>query len=210
MDLFLTQFITIAIVHFLAVASPGPDFAIVVKNSVSYGRKVGIYTSLGVGIGILVHVAYSILGIGVIISQSLFLFHLIKFLGAAYLIYIGVKSIKAKPNPKQVEVEQVHSHIPSFRKAFFHGFMTNGLNPKATLFFLSLFTIMINPETPIVYQIVYGIYMSLATAIWFSIVTLLFSQEKVRQQFQSIGHWFDRIMGGVLIGLGIKLATTNI
>lgn len=210
MHLFLTQFITIAVVHLLAVASPGPDFAVVVKNSVSYGRKAALYTSMGVGTGILIHVTYSLLGIGLIISQSILLFNIIKLLGAAYLIYIGIKSIKAKPNSVQLTTDQSNEELPSWRKAFFTGFMTNGLNPKATLFFLSLFTVIINPETPVSYQAVYGIYMAFATALWFSLVSLLFSQQKIRNSFFRIGHWFDRVMGGILIGLGIKLAATNL
>lgn len=210
MDIFITQFITIAVIHLLAVASPGPDFAIVVKNSISYGRKVAVYTSLGVGLGILIHVAYSLLGIGLIISKSIVLFNIIKFLGAAYLIYIGIKSLKAKPHHEQIKLEQDNKNIPSLQKAFLTGLMTNGLNPKATLFFLSLFTVIINPETPVSYQLIYGIYMAMATALWFSIVAIFFSQQKVRNGFGRIGHWFDRVMGGVLIGLGIKLAATNI
>lgn len=210
MELFITQFITIAVVHFLAVASPGPDFAIVVKNSVSYGKRVALVTSFGIGTGILIHVAYSLLGIGFLISKSIFLFNMIKLIGAAYLIYLGYKALKAKPSQDQGDVELANASTISLPKAFLIGFMTNGLNPKATLFFLSLFTVIVSPDTPTSHQLVYGIYMSLATTLWFSLVSMLFSQQKVRASFHRVGHWFDRVMGGVLIGLGIKLATSRI
>lgn len=210
MDFFLTQFLTIAVVHFLAVVSPGPDFAIVVKNSITYGRRVGIYTSLGIGLGIFIHVTYSLLGIGLIIAHSIFLFNLIKYLGAGYLIYLGIRSLKAKANPEQMPVFVKSSESYSLKKAVITGFMTNGLNPKATLFFLSLFTVIVHPDTPISYQIIYGIYMAFATALWFTIVSFLFSQQKVRERFLRVGHWFERVMGGVLIALGVKLALTDL
>lgn len=101
MTIFLAQFLTVALVHFLAVVSPGPDFAMVTRNSIIYSRKTGIYTSIGIAVGILVHVAYSLLGIGFIIAKSIVLFNIIKFIGAGYLIYIGYKSFRAKPLSRQ-------------------------------------------------------------------------------------------------------------
>ena len=89
------------------------------------------------------------------------------------------------------------------------GFVTNGLNPKATLFFLSLFTVVINPHTPLAVQAGYGVYLAFATATWFCLVALLFSQRRVRAGFARMGHWFDRLMGAVLVGLGVKLAFTE-
>jgi hypothetical protein len=74
--------------------------------------------------------------------------------------------------------------------------VTNGLNPKATLFFLSLFTVVINPHTPLMVQAGYGIYLAAATATWFCLVAMLFSQQRVRAGFARMGHWFDRTMGG--------------
>jgi threonine/homoserine/homoserine lactone efflux protein len=88
--------------------------------------------------------------------------------------------------------------------------VTNGLNPKATLFFLSLFTVVINPHTPLLVQGGYGVYLAVATALWFCLVAMLFSQQRVRDSFGRLGHWFDRLMGAVLVGLGIKLAFTEL
>ncbi|MCY1417599.1 Threonine efflux protein [compost metagenome] len=96
------------------------------------------------------------------------------------------------------------------RGAFVTGFVTNGLNPKATLFFLSLFTVVINPHTPLAIQAGYGVYLAFATATWFCLVAMLFSQRRVRAGFARMGHWFDRLMGAVLVGLGIKLAFTEL
>lgn len=208
--MYWTEFFTVALIHLLAVASPGPDFAIVVRESVAFGRRAGIFTALGVGAGIFVHVAYSLLGIGLIVSQSIVLFNALKWLAAAYLLYIGIKALRAKPaDPARAELG-LEQAARSPRAAFATGFVTNGLNPKATLFFLSLFTVVINPHTPLTVQAGYGIYLALATALWFCLVAMLFSQPRVRAGFTRLGHWFDRLMGAVLVGLGIKLAFSEL
>ena len=207
--MYWTEFLTVALVHLLAVASPGPDFAIVLRESVSNGRHAGIWTALGVGSGILLHVGYCLLGIGLIVSQSIVLFNLLKWLAAAYLIYIGIRALQARPaDPASAELAPLATRSP--RAAFARGFVTNGLNPKATLFFLSLFTLVISPQTPLLVQAGYGLYLALATAVWFCAVALLFSQARVRRGFVRLGHWFDRQMGAVLVGLGIKVAFSEL
>jgi RhtB (resistance to homoserine/threonine) family protein len=205
---YASQFLTIIVVHLLAVASPGPDFAIVVKQSVSHGKATALWTSLGVGTGIFLHVLYSLLGIGVIISQSVTAFTVMKCIGAAYLIYIGWKALRTKPASAQVFTGE-KKKTPTSGRAFWTGFLTNGLNPKATLFFLSLFTVVISPDTPLAVQAFYGIYMAFATALWFSGISLLFGSSKVRLLFGRVGHWFERLMGGALLLLGLKLVVTS-
>lgn len=204
------EFSTVALIHLLAVASPGPDFAIVVRESVAHGRRAGVFCALGVGTGIFVHVAYSLLGIGLIVSQSIVLFNALKWLAAAYLLYIGFKALRAQPAAPGAVQEQAAAPARTPRGAFVTGFVTNGLNPKATLFFLSLFTVVINPHTPLLVQGGYGVYLAVATALWFCLVAMLFSQQRVREGFARMGHWFDRLMGAVLVGLGIKLAFTEL
>ena len=205
--MYWTEFLTVALIHLLAVASPGPDFAVVVRESVANGRRAGTWTALGVGCAIFLHVTYSLLGIGLIVSQSIVLFSALKWLAAAYLVYIGIKALRAQPSvagdEQAIAVEPVQR---TARGAFVSGFITNGLNPKATLFFLSLFTVVINPHTPLLVQAGYGVYLAAATATWFCMVAWLFSQARVRAGFSRMGHWFDRAMGVVLVGLGIKVA----
>jgi RhtB (resistance to homoserine/threonine) family protein len=208
--MFITQLITIASIHLLAVISPGPDFAMVTKNSLLYSRKTGIYTAIGLGCGIAVHVAYSLLGIGLLISQSIVLFTVIKYLGAAYLIYIGYKSLKAKPQTVSTETEiqksdKTLSAIASIRQGFF----TNVLNPKVTLFFLALFTQVVSPETPLLFQLTYGLEMMLATVLWFSLVAVFFSNSFMKAKITKVSHHIERVTGVVLIGLGIKVALAS-
>lgn len=204
------EFLTVALIHLLAVASPGPDFAVVVRESVAHGRRIGVFCALGVGTAIFLHVAYSLAGIGLIVSQSIVLFNALKWLAAAYLLYIGFKALRAKPAAPAAAQSQAPAPARTPRAAFITGFVTNGLNPKATLFFLSLFTVVINPHTPLLVQGGYGVYLAVATALWFCLVAMLFSQRRIRDGFARMGHWFDRLMGAVLVGLGIKLAFTEL
>ena len=206
--MYLNEFLLVALVHLLAVMSPGPDFAVVIRNSVSAGRQAGLMTALGIGSGIFLHVAYSLLGIGLIVSQSIWLFNLLKLLAAAYLLYIGIRALGSRPQPHGSDVPAAPVRM-SARKAFSVGFITNGLNPKATLFFLSVFTLVISPQTPTLVQAGYGVYLALATTLWFCLVALLFSQAAVRRGFARMGHWFDRLMGAVLVGLGLHLALSE-
>jgi RhtB (resistance to homoserine/threonine) family protein len=204
------EFMTVALVHLLAVASPGPDFAVVVRESVAQGRRAGSWTALGVGCGIFVHVAYSLLGIGLIVSQSIVLFNLFKWLAAAYLVYLGWRALRARPMSLEA-IDGANAPVArSAWRAFVIGFVTNGLNPKATLFFLSLFTVVISPDTPLLVQAGYGLYLAGATALWFLLVAWLFSRGRVRAGFARLGHWFDRLTGAVLIGLGARLALSEI
>ena len=201
------EFLTIAGVHLLAVASPGPDFAVVLKHSVSYGRRAAMLTSIGIGLGILVHVAYSLLGIGILIQTTPGLFQLLSYAAAAYLLYIGVGALRSKPKDNVDPDNAVLSkHAISDKKAFWVGFLTNGLNPKATLFFLSVFAVVVSVDTPNQIKLLYGVYLAGATALWFCGLSYCLSSEQVRQFLNHKGFWFDRLMGAILILLAIKLA----
>ncbi len=204
------EFLTVALVHLLAVASPGPDFAVVVRESVTQGQRAGLWTALGVGSGIFVHIAYSLLGIGLIVSQSILLFNLFKWLAAGYLVYLGWKALRARPQLEAATLTAGPVPTRRARQAFTVGFVTNGLNPKATLFFLSLFTVVISRDTPLAVQAGYGLYLACATTLWFCLVAWLFSRDRVRAGFARMGHWFDRVTGAVLIALGARLALSEI
>jgi len=204
------EFLTVALVHLLAVASPGPDFAVVVRESVTQGQRAGLWTALGVGSGIFVHIAYSLLGIGLIVSQSILLFNLFKWLAAGYLVYLGWKALRARPQLEAATLTAGPVPTRRARQAFAVGFVTNGLNPKATLFFLSLFTVVISHDTPLAVQAGYGLYLACATTLWFCLVAWLFSRDRVRAGFARMGHWFDRVTGAVLIALGARLALSEI
>jgi len=199
------EFLLVASVHFVAVASPGPDFAIVLRYAVRYGVKVALAASVGIGLGILIHVAYSLLGIGLLLQTTPWLFQLFSAVAAAYLAYIGVQALRSSPGQTTTQPEGESAPAVGLWQSFRAGLLTNGLNPKATLFFLALFAVIISPQTPNSYKILYGIYMSVATAVWFSLLSLLLTRQKVRSFLLRQGYWFDRIMGLVLLALAMQL-----
>lgn len=205
---FLPELLTVALVHLLAVMSPGPDFVLISRNSLVYSRKTGVYSAVGLGLGILTHVAYSLVGIGLIISQSVVLFSILKFASAGYLIYIGFKCLKAKPQATVGEIAEKQEDLTVWQ-AIRMGFLTNVLNPKATLFIFAVFTQVINPATPKFTQAIYGLEMTVATFIWFALVAVVLSHRLIKDRFTSIQHHLERFFGVVLIALGIKVALST-
>jgi threonine/homoserine/homoserine lactone efflux protein len=213
---YIEQFFLIAAVHLLAVASPGPDFAIILKQSIRYDRRTAIFTSFGIATGILLHVTYSLVGIGLIIASDERLFTVLKYIAASYFCYIAWHGLRAKkPENSSDELrvscsENKSNQIPSAKKAFFTGFLINGLNVKATLFFVSLFSVIIAPDTPFSIKLSYGLYMTLATAAWFVFLSYLLTHHRVRYFLQIKGYLLDRVMGGVLLLLAVQLVLSDL
>lgn len=200
------EFITIVGAFLVGAISPGPDFAMVLRQSISHGRGAAIVTSAGIGAAILVHGTYTILGLGLVISRSIVLFSLLKFAGAAYLIWLGIGALRA-PVPKPAgEAEQVEKVPAGWGGAFAIGFLTNLLNPKVALFFLALFTTVVDSQTLPVHKAVYIVAMASLLFIWFSLVSFVFTTPAVRNGFYRLGVWFNRVTGLALIGLALKLA----
>lgn len=204
---FLEQFLTLSLIAVFMAISPGADFVMVTKNSIFYSRKAGFYTALGVSAAIWLHVAYSIAGLAVIISNSIVLFSIIKYLGAGYLIYIGWKTFTSNSLPSEQNITSTQDL--SKMQAFKVGFITNALNPKTTIFFLSIFTQLVDINTPLWVQIVYGLIISIAHLIWFGTVSFMFSHPVLLQKFNNYKKAIERIVGTVLVAFGLKIAVSN-
>jgi RhtB (resistance to homoserine/threonine) family protein len=208
------EFSAVAATHLIAVASPGPDFAIVLRQSVVFGRRTAILTSIGIGTAILLHVGYSLLGLGLLIQRSAWWFAAVKYAGAAYLAWLGVQSLRAKPRPPADVAGGAGAAgaagLPTARAAFATGFLTNALNPKATLFFISLFVLIVSPQTPKPVQVGYGLWMAGVTMAWFALVSVFFTRADVRRAFWRYGHWLDRTLGVVFLGFAGSLLWTAV
>lgn len=206
-----TQFITVGILMLLSAMMPGPDFFMVVQNTVRHSRLAGILTALGIGCAILVHISYCILGLALVISHSVFLFNIIKYIGATYLIYLGLNALLyshpvSVTNRKYLPQQKKYSNFVAFKQ----GFLCNLLNPKATLFFLALFTSIIKPETPKAYELAYAIEMFMITTAWFVLLALIISHPKVVGVLNRVEKYISKIFGIFLIGFGIALALLKI
>lgn len=204
---FLYTFFTIASLHFLGLVTPGPDFALVTNNALLYPRREAIFTALGIAVGISVHVTYCILGLALVIASSHVIFNIIKYLGAAYLIYLGIKIWLPHKN-QSIEAKEGAKPSPTLSawKAFKEGLLCNLLNPKATLFILGLFTLVIKPTTPWWERTFYGGWMVLSTFLWFAFISYAMTHPQVRAKVLHIQPIALKVMGVLLVLFGLELA----
>ncbi|MFD1384107.1 LysE family translocator [Rhodanobacter aciditrophus] len=206
---FFQGLILISTVHLLAAASPGPDFVLISQQSLKNGRKAGLLCSLGITLGLSVHIIYSSLGLAAVIASSETLLWAIKILGGGYLCYLGYKGIRAKASNQADDMQVANIPTYSTSKSIGVGFLCNALNPKAPVYFVALFTLVISPDLPLYQLAAYGLWMMMIQMTWFSTVVMLLSAPKVRAKFNAIGHWIDRILGGAMIALGLKVLLTR-
>jgi RhtB (resistance to homoserine/threonine) family protein len=199
---------SILLVHLLGLISPGPDFIVAVRNSLTYSRRTGFFTAIGFGLGVGVHISYCVAGLAIVISQSILAFSVIKYLGAGYLMYIGLKSFFSKKSEIKIGKTEKKEDLKPLQ-AVKIGFLTNVLNPKATLFFLSLFTFVVTPDISSTILGIASVGMVILTIAWFSLVAVFFSQNKMRALFGRFQGVFNKTFGGLLITLGIKVALSE-
>ncbi len=195
-------------VHLLAAAAPGPDFVLVSQQTLSNGKRAGLLCSLGIALGLSVHILYSAFGLAAVIANSASALWVIKLLGGSYLIYLGVSGLRARArNTETLVTDGVDDQ--SGLKTIGLGFLCNALNPKAPIYFISLFTIVLSQNTPAQHLLIYGLWMMALQFAWFSFLTLLLSRPMVTRQFQVLGHWIDRVAGGAMLILGIKVLVSR-
>jgi len=197
----------IAIVSLLAAISPGPDFFIVLKNSLTCSRKSGFLTAFGVSLALIVHLAYTLIGLGILIAESPLLYAFLKYGGVAYLFYIGLSGvISSFRNSDRLDTNcsSISNQISSF-KSLRQGFLTNLLNPKAAIFFISLFSQFIDSNTPTLLRIEYAFINWSITLGWFLFFSFLITSKGFVNKIDRFRIYVDRIMGGALMLLGMKL-----
>ncbi|MDB2533914.1 LysE family transporter [Porticoccaceae bacterium] len=198
--------IIITSVHLLAAASPGPDFVLVSQQTLSNGKRAGLLCSIGIALGLSVHILYSAFGLAAVIANSSSALWLIKLLGGTYLIYLGINGLRAKARSGEATTAVANQ---TALKTIGLGFLCNALNPKAPIYFISLFTIVLSQNTPAQHLLIYGIWMMVLQFAWFSFLTLLLSRPMVTDRFQALGHWIDRVAGGAMLLLGIKVLVSR-
>lgn len=200
----LSKAFSIAAISLLGAMSPGPDFAIVVKNCLRGKFGDGFLTSAGVASALLIHVTYCLLGVALIIRESPFLFHLIKYAGAAYLFYLGVMLLKEKVTTDLSPISHVKKHNP-----FVSGLLTNLLNPKATLFILSLFTQFIDPSMNFWEKAFLGSEIAIVAFLWFTLLSYLVTHKLLQKHFARFQIIITKTMGGLLCLLALHVAFTS-
>lgn len=194
----MSEFLTVAFAHAIAVATPGPDFALVLRYSVAQGAYAGRQVSLGIAMGIAVHMTYCVFGLAVITRLFDSYVDILKIVGALFMLYLAVLSFRHKDS----SVEYINSELDlsyTTKRLILLGFLTNGLNLKATLFFLALFALVIDQGTPLSTLLGYGAYFILATYVWFRGLSLFLTRATVRSFFLRNERAFNVIMGLVFV-----------
>lgn len=195
----LSTFLSIALIHALGVLSPGPDFAIIMRQSLRFGWRVAVISAVGIGAGILVHVAATLFGLTALLAVAPWALTVIQILGALVLAWIGWQGLHATPT--EIDDEQA---LPSRRQAFLVGLATNALNVKALMFFAALFSTLLVGEVATWWlKASLMVYLPLATALLFALIAVLIGNPWMRARVQRYGHWLDRVMGAVLLLLSI-------
>jgi len=205
---FIQGLLLITSIHILAAASPGPDFVLVSQQTLSNGKKSGLMCSIGIALGLSIHIIYSAFGLAAIIANSSSALWAIKLLGGGYLIYLGIKGLRSKASTNQ-DIQQPKAIKYSAKKSIGIGFLCNALNPKAPIYFVSLFTLVLSPEMPLYHIALYGLWMMLIQLVWFSFVVTLLSHPRINKKFKKMGHLIDRVLGGAMIALGLKVLLTR-
>ncbi|AGT08798.1 LysE family translocator [Paracoccus aminophilus] len=203
----MAEWLAVITITALAVISPGPDFAMASRNALTQSHRAGILTALGIGAGVLVHVSYTLLGLGILLHQSPQLFAVMKVIGAAYLIWLGAKMLLRRPVP---DASTTPPAPLSDGSAFRMGFWTNALNPKTAIFIISLFSQIVSAATPLATRLAYGGFVSLAHVLWFSAVALFLGAAQLRRKLLGTAHWIDRAFGLALIGFGLGLTLSDL
>ncbi len=200
---------SIALISLLAAMSPGPDFALVTKSSLSGNFRTGFLTALGVSCALLIHVTYCLFGIALLIQQSPLLFQCLKYLGAVYLFYLGIVLLKEKKASPEGAPSLAKVEIKKKRRSFSSGFLCNLLNPKATLFVLSLFTQFIDPSMAFWKKAVMGSIIAIVAFIWFVLLVYLITHRLLQKHFAKFQFLITKTMGIVLCLLAIYVAIRN-
>ena len=192
------MFFSAALAHLLAVMSPGPDTAIIFHQSFAKGRVQGVLTALGIGFGIFVHCFFAISGISLLIYSSDEAKFFIKFMGAIYLLYLGISFFISKKSSKTDESKVL------FKNPFIIGFVTNLLNVKAFLFTVSLFS-FINLDSNTLMSFIYLLYFPIITAAWFSFVSYALTHQSMGDIFNKHSDSIQFTSSAFIAGLGLLI-----
>jgi RhtB (resistance to homoserine/threonine) family protein len=206
----MSELFVLAIICFIAMVSPGPDFVLITRNSIIYPRPQAFATAFGIVTGACIHATYCTLGLVVVLTKSIVLFSIVKYAGACYLMYLGLKGLTSKPkqNGLDVHVDKNQSSI-TVRAAFLQGFLCNILNPKLAIFLVSLFTQFISLDATLGEKsAVAGVFV-LESFLYWPFLVFILHLRTVRAAFSRLQVYLDRGCGAVLFALGVRVAVSR-
>jgi len=201
-------FITVAIAHFLALLSPGPDFVLVVKSAIKNGPRKSIGVAFGIASANALYIALCLIGVGSLLASSIVIMIALKIAGGLFLIYLAIMALRAKKKDyKDLELTEADNHQveTTFVKEFLTGFMSGILNPKNLLFYLSLFTVVLTKDVNLAFKVMLGIWMTSVVFLWDLSVIYILSRDKVRHKFSKLAYYIDKCTGAILGLIGFTI-----
>ncbi|MBK5447857.1 LysE family translocator [Bacillus sp. TH22] len=204
----MENFFLFIIMSICLIILPGPDTAMATKNTLIAGKIGGVKTVFGTCVALLIHTLAAVIGLSALIVKSALLFSIFKYVGAVYIVYIGIKALLAVRNTEDLNTNDVpinndNKHTSCFRQ----GFLTNLLNPKIAVFFLTFLPQFLNPNhNTFIQLLVMGLTYLILTVIWFAFYIFLIDKISAFMKKPKTQRYIQGITGIVLIGFGIKLA----
>jgi RhtB (resistance to homoserine/threonine) family protein len=203
----LENFYLFVVMCILLIILPGPDTAIATKNTLTVGRTGGFRTIFGTCCALLIHTMAAVVGLSAIIVKSAFVFSIFKYFGAVYLVYLGIKTLWALRQNKTAPTEMSAESKYGNKSCFKQGFLTNLLNPKVAVFFLTFLPQFVDAgSSSFIPFLIMGITYTLLTALWFLFYIYLLNQIRTFMKKPRTQMWMEGITGTILIGFGVKLA----
>jgi threonine efflux protein len=201
----LTALASLAVMHLLAAATPGPSIAMV-SYVAGRSRRAGLLAAAGIVTGSLAWVVLCLLGVGAVLMQAGAVYQALRLVGALYLVYLGIRMLRAAARPAS-DGGATLSRLPAMvRHPFVLGVMTTFSNPKSAVFWTSLFVVAVPVEAPAwFYAAVVAVILAQSSA-WYGFVALALSTDAMRRVYGRIGRWIDRATGAVMVALGFRLA----
>lgn len=201
------DFWSITVIITLLVMSPGPAFAVTVENSLHYGRKGGLQTACGIMMGDLTHIVLNLVGITVLITRFPTAMYVIKLCGAMYFMYLGaqlfLKTFKITSSEKRIQMSS--QTRPPIQKGLYVGL----LNPKAGIFYLNFFAVMLPPSLTSFHRFALGLWILMIVFVWFGCVATFLNYGKMRAHFMTYHPWIQRVCGLALFYFGTKIILEN-
>ena len=194
----------IAPLFVISLMSPGPDFMLVSSLTMSKGRAAGLRASAGISVGVLISAFLCLFGLGFVFSQISWLMLSIKIMGGLYLIYLGFSLWKASLHSEKLP-KMDKKRAGKGKYPFISGFFTNLTNPKALVFFTSIFALILTKDVNFQSQSIVVFFMSAASFVWFSFVSFGLSTVPMRKVYMRLSKWIDRIAGTFLTLFGLRL-----
>ncbi len=202
---YLPVLLTISAMHWLMAMLPGPNTVVVSWVSATSSRGRGLLVAAGVAVASLLWVVLSLWGFGVFLLDMGWLYRVMRLLGAAYLVYLGVRMLWAA---RRIPAADRIASRPRLggRRPFAAGFLTTLSNPKSAVFWTSAFLVAVPPHAPAWVHAGIVAIVAAQSMLWYGIVALLFSSGPVRHRYARMVRWLDLVTGTVMIGLGLRIA----